>query len=312
VLEVQGGFKWPHFDLSAAILSEVGIRHQDEQEVKFRLYNTTIRTWTTVRIGHVITLRDGDHIFLKRPDVIHCLNFDDLLFGSQGRKPHWHFSKNLPHDRAYVRQALKAKKTQIEKIVEIPSSEEEEEEVVEKDEHRSQASRQTSTHRQTSTSTRPLLIPQRFKVEPSDFAIPLTTINTLSQRTALHPPHVAKVEPTVIDLTISDSENDDAPPVTMTPLPRKRARSSNSLSPSSSPSTPSSSSSPRLSTASGDADDNDDSLPAWPSAFYVVDIVHGFEKCEAAARSRKSVKEAFTKCFHIPFRHSTFYVHRRH
>jgi hypothetical protein len=294
VLEVQGGFKWPHFVLSAAILSEVGLCHQDEQEVKFRLYNTTIHTWTTVRIGHVITLRDGDHIFLKRANVIHCLNFDDLLSGSQGRKPH--FSKNLPHDRTYVRQALKVKKTQIEKIIEIPSSEEE----VEKDEHRSQASQQTSTRRQT--SMRPLLIPQRFKVEPSDFAIPLTTIDTLPQRTALHPPHVVKVEPTVIDLTISDSES-DAQPVTMT---RKRARSSNSLSPS--PSTPSSS--PRSST--DDAYDTDDHLPAWPSAFYVVDVVRGFEKCEAAACSRKSVKEAFTKCFCIPFRHSTFYVHRRH
>ena len=149
---------------------------------------------------------------------------------------------------------------------------------------------------------RPLLIPQRFKVEPSDFAIPLTTIDTLPQRTALHPPHVVKVEPTVIDLMISDSES-DAQPVTMT---RKRARSSNSLSPS--PSTPSSS--PRSST--DDAYDTDDHLPAWPSAFYVVDIVRGFEKCEAADRSRKSVKEAFTKCFCIPFRHSTFYVHRRH
>ncbi|KAF8229119.1 hypothetical protein L208DRAFT_1288116, partial [Tricholoma matsutake] len=100
VLEVQGGFKWLHFVLGAEILSKVGLRHQDEQEVKFRLYNTTIHTWTTVQIGYVITLRDGDQIFLKWANIINCLDFDDLLSGSQGHKPH--FLKNLPHDCTYV------------------------------------------------------------------------------------------------------------------------------------------------------------------------------------------------------------------
>ncbi|KAF8219142.1 hypothetical protein L208DRAFT_1342984 [Tricholoma matsutake] len=88
---------FPHFVLGAEILSGVGLCHQDEQEVKFRLYNMTICTWTTVWIGHVITLRDGDQIFLKWANVIDCLNFDDLLSGSQGHKPH--FSS---HDHTYV------------------------------------------------------------------------------------------------------------------------------------------------------------------------------------------------------------------
>jgi hypothetical protein len=112
------------------------------------------------------------------------------------------------------------------------------------------------------------------------------------------------VESIVIDLTISDSES-DAQPATMT---LKRSRSSNTSTPSqSTPSSASSDSSP----CSG-ADNSDDGLRAWPSSFYVVDIVHGFEKCEAAARGRKSVGEAFIKCFQVPFRHTTFYTHRRH
>ncbi|KAF8233779.1 hypothetical protein L208DRAFT_1265094 [Tricholoma matsutake] len=55
VLEVQGGFKWPYFILSSVILSKVGLHHEDEQ-FKFRLYNTAVCTWTTVWIGHIITL----------------------------------------------------------------------------------------------------------------------------------------------------------------------------------------------------------------------------------------------------------------
>jgi hypothetical protein len=127
---------------------------------------------------------------------------------------------------------------------------------------------------------------------------------------APHPgPSVVKVEPNVIDLTFSESDGDTQ----LVTMPRKRSRPSKFSSPS--PSTPTS-----ISSASSDSsahsgstsDDNDDGLHARPSSFYVVDIVRGFEKCEAAARGRKSIKEAFTKCFQVPFRHTTFYTHRRH
>jgi hypothetical protein len=128
VLEVQGGFKWPHFILSSVILSEVGLHHEDKQ-LKFRLYNTAVCTWTTVQISHIITLQDGDHIFLKQADVTRCLKFDALLSGSEERKPH--FVKDLPCDRTYIRQALKAKTRQSEKMEEILSSDEDEVEVVE-------------------------------------------------------------------------------------------------------------------------------------------------------------------------------------
>ena len=74
------------------------------------------------------------------------------------------------------------------------------------------------------------------------------------------------------------------------------------------PSSPASSNSKRRS----GADNSDDGVHAWPSSFYVVDIVRGFEKCEAAARGQKSVRETFIKCFQVPFRHTTFYTHHRH
>ena len=48
MFEVQGGFKWPHFVLTAAILSEVDLLFGDETEARFKLYNTVIHTWTKV------------------------------------------------------------------------------------------------------------------------------------------------------------------------------------------------------------------------------------------------------------------------
>ena len=170
---------------------------------------------------------------------------------------------------------------------------------MEKDERRSSASQQTS---KSARPAHPLVVPQKFRTKVSIFDAP-------PQQTASHPP-VVKVEPFVIDLTISDSDSDtQLEPVTI--MTRKRSRSLNFKSSSPSLSMPSSPASSNSEPRSG-ADDSDDGLRAWPSSFYVVDIVRGFEKCEAAARGRKSVREAFVKCFQVPFRHTTFYTHRRH
>ena len=162
---------------------------------------------------------------------------------------------------------------------------------LDKDERRSHTSQQTSAR-----PARPLLVPQRFKTEQLD-SIPL---DAPPQPTAHHLT-VIKMELIVIDLTISDSDG-DTKPVTRT---HKCSRSYLS------PSMPSSSASSDSSRFSG-ADSSDDDVRAWPSSLYVVDVVHGFEKCEVAACGRKSVREAFIKCFQVPFRHTTFYTHRRH
>jgi hypothetical protein len=114
-----------------------------------------------------------------------------------------------------------------------------------------------------------------MKVELSDFAL---NSNTTSHRMAPLPHHhiAVKVEPTMIDLTMSDEE--EAMPAPMTGKRVRSSRSSISLSSSLSPS-PSPHSSPNE-TDEG----SDDSLPAWPAEFYVVDIVQGFEKCDEACR----------------------------
>lgn len=94
MFEVQGGFKWPYFVLTAAILLEADLSFDDQTEARFKIYNMAIHTWTKIPIGYIVTLKHGDHIFLKGHDVVRCKNFDCLLSGNQERRPH--FLNNLP------------------------------------------------------------------------------------------------------------------------------------------------------------------------------------------------------------------------
>jgi hypothetical protein len=87
-----------------SVLSQAELSNQNETTSYFKLYNTSIHTWSKVQLGHVITLKAGDHIFLKGHNVTHCPDFD-RLFRGQLRAPH--FSNNLQHERAHVRQAMK-------------------------------------------------------------------------------------------------------------------------------------------------------------------------------------------------------------
>ena len=204
-MEVQGGFKWPHFVLMAAILSEVDLLLGDEKDsqARFKIYNTTIHTWTKVRIGHVITIKEGDHIFLKGHDVVLCQDFDRLLSGSQERKPH--FFKNLPHEHAHIRKALKEKKGKAKESLKAISEDEDDNiKEVENISSYTQATRKIPR--------RPLIIHQRFKTEPSDFTFGLSMSNNYDPPTQsevyhpvprlLHYVNTVKREPMVIDLTI--------------------------------------------------------------------------------------------------------------
>jgi hypothetical protein len=284
VFEVQGGFKWPLFPLTPAILRDADLMLPGEEQARFKRYNPSIHTWSKVLVGHVITLKAGEHIFLKGYDVNNCYDFDRLLSASQEREPH--FFTNLPRERTFVRQAMKERQKKIAAGAMSLGSDCEE---AEEDQSRTRSK----------ITSRPHTLPPRFKTEPSDYAPNLVASD--SNPTS---------QPTFIDLTMSDSEDgaiptadsmEDVTPLSPTPSNKKRARSLSSPSASLSESTPHSS----------PEESSDDSPPAWPAAFYVVDIVRGFEKCDEARRERRSVEKAFFKCFKVPFRSTTFYNHRR-
>ncbi|KAF8227788.1 hypothetical protein L208DRAFT_1294878 [Tricholoma matsutake] len=101
VFEVQGGFKWPLFPLTPAILYDTDLMLLGEQQAWFKRYNPSIHTWTKVLVGHIVTLKASEHIFLKGYDIDNCWDFDCLLSASQESAPH--FFKNISHERAYVR-----------------------------------------------------------------------------------------------------------------------------------------------------------------------------------------------------------------
>jgi hypothetical protein len=49
----------------------------------------------------------------------------------------------------------------------------------------------------------------------------------------------------------------------------------------------------------------------WPVDFYVVDVSRGFNACQRAVDGRRSVADAFTGHFGVPFKASTFYDNRK-
>ncbi|KAF8229680.1 hypothetical protein L208DRAFT_1156802, partial [Tricholoma matsutake] len=105
IFEVQGGFKWPHFVLSAEVLGEVDLMVGAEDDVCIDMYNVSIGRWMKVWVGQVVLMKDRDHVFMKGVNVATCLEFDKLLAESKCLHPH--FLDNLPQEWAFVRQALK-------------------------------------------------------------------------------------------------------------------------------------------------------------------------------------------------------------
>ena len=282
VVEVQGGFKWPHFALTPSVLSQAELSNQDEATPYFKLYNTSIHTWSKVQVGHVITLKAGEHIFLKGYDVTHCEGFDHL-FTAQLRPPH--FSNNLPRERAHVRHTLKERQLGKKKAADS--------------EPESLMLSSAHSGRRFNSSTQgsgPETMVPRIDLTLSDNDDGDTTPYPTHQLTPMHKiklepqtsdvalPVKVKAEPMFVDLTISDPEDHHPPTVS-----RKHSRS------------------PTSSENSGE----DDVGHMWPTDFYVVDVVKGFDRCLKACRTHKSVEDAFFECFGVPFKSSTFYRHRR-
>jgi hypothetical protein len=80
----------------------------DEASVCIKAYNISLRTWTKVKLGHVITAKEGEPVLLKAIDVTDCLDFDRHL-GSKTAST-FHIRNNLPKERAYVRQKIQQRR----------------------------------------------------------------------------------------------------------------------------------------------------------------------------------------------------------
>lgn len=63
-------------------------------------YNTSLRTWTKVKLGFVLTVKEQDHIFLKALNVTDCLNFNHHFNNQDQHKSH--IFDQLPQQRFSV------------------------------------------------------------------------------------------------------------------------------------------------------------------------------------------------------------------
>jgi hypothetical protein len=124
VVAFQGTFNWPHFivDLSALQELDLVITPAEPLDARFKLCNSTLRIWTKIKPGHVITLKEQQPIFLKGNLVTHCLGFDSLP-QVNGRSHHDstpYIRKDLCHERTYVPHARKSAKLEAD-ILELSS-----------------------------------------------------------------------------------------------------------------------------------------------------------------------------------------------
>ncbi|KAF8885198.1 hypothetical protein BD779DRAFT_1673833 [Infundibulicybe gibba] len=293
VFEFQGGFTFPYFVITLDVLSNLELPIAGDDNPCVKLYNHTVMTWTKVKVGHVITLKGRECIFLKALDVTECHDFDNLL--SRSKASESHIRKNLPQERAHVRRALQQDDLSTCHIARprpliAPAL----------------GSRTTSSH-------------CKVKVEQLESPLELSDSDSddLSAASTIICP-----APKRIANTRNSSITTTTPPIVHpapTKIPTKRQHSdSNSDSGSSSssdsetmPLSPSRSISPVAGQTPNHAIYIDEDLPIWPVDFYVVDIVLGFAKCEAARRSRSNVGQTFTSLFGVPFRRSTFYENRK-
>jgi hypothetical protein len=73
VSDLQDGFTPPFFKLTESILVDAGF---DTGTTLLLLRNPRFGTFARVKVGYVVTVKEGEHIFLKALGVVDCAKFD--------------------------------------------------------------------------------------------------------------------------------------------------------------------------------------------------------------------------------------------
>ena len=228
---------------------------------------------------------------------------------------------NLPQERAFVRKELQRRRQQTASVKSSISSDEDDIKVPSQPPHRFQngdlkVSRPSQQdHTLPSTRVSKFRVMSGHDVSNYPYPYPPTYLRTPSPTSPSIP---IKCELSPIDLTQFSS--DDNTPIklktesTCSPIDLTFSDGDDSTNPKSHKRfhSPSSDSSLSSSSPPSDAESIHEHVPVWPSDFYVINVVRGFNKCEAAQRARTGVAQAFTAVFGVPFHHTTFYTHRNH
>ncbi|KAF8227031.1 hypothetical protein L208DRAFT_1223569, partial [Tricholoma matsutake] len=75
ILELQEGFSWPYLVLTADVLANLEL----DTPCLVQLYRQDLGTWLNIKPGHLITVKKGDHVFLKARNVKNYQDFDRHL-----------------------------------------------------------------------------------------------------------------------------------------------------------------------------------------------------------------------------------------
>jgi hypothetical protein len=96
----------PFFKLTQSVLVDAGF---DASTTILLLRNPRFGSFTRVRVGHVVVVKEGDHVFLKALDVVDCTVFNQQCerFGSKATEG-FHLRNDLPKERKSVRDAIVA------------------------------------------------------------------------------------------------------------------------------------------------------------------------------------------------------------
>lgn len=105
----QGGFVWPNFCISTAVLASAGFQTTDEN-AWYHLYNRPRRSWQRFKANHITPVDlTTTEILIKAINVKTCAQLDAYLInGSKGTiLPH--FRTNLRGERESVKATLDRK-----------------------------------------------------------------------------------------------------------------------------------------------------------------------------------------------------------
>ncbi|KAF8152443.1 hypothetical protein B0H34DRAFT_861722 [Crassisporium funariophilum] len=103
--EIQEGFVWPHFILNEAVLLSAGFLHVSPN-TRFNIFRFNLGHWTTVKLNHVVELKETPHVFIKATHVQCCQYFEKFLISTSSSATAPNIRTNLAGERAYVKKRM--------------------------------------------------------------------------------------------------------------------------------------------------------------------------------------------------------------
>ena len=309
VVQFQEGFTWPLFVITADVLRELDLLPTPTDGASLQrimLYNQLQGVWAKIKTDHVVGLKAGDRVFLKFHSVRKCNGFDRLL---EGISKTLHQRHDLPEVRKQVRQQIaektkrkvsylssKAKgKAKATSVIELTSSEED-------GDLARPAQSLLSTSGGPARPARSLSSTSSSSADSSSSTDSPAPVPSISRKRKPAPPR---------SFSVTSSGSSDLP-VSVLPV---KVKIEPGLERATTP-TPTSLDNANymgkpieISSDDDDSSEDDDDTKVWPASFFVIDVVTGFQKLEAAKAMRLPMSDTFEAFFGVPWSSSTYYDH---